>query len=85
MGSASSTTASSSTKEEEIEREAVNPIELTDVTVRREFMEQTCGCKKVKGGPRSSQFSLEYYIEKRAQASLLTRGEQDLVMLRCVM
>ena len=83
MGSVSSTTPSSSTGE--IEREEVTPLELTDVTVCRQFMEQTCGCKKIKGGPCSSQFPLEYYIERRAQASLLTRGELDLVMLGSAM
>ena len=60
-------------------------IELTDVTVCRQFMEQTCGWKKFKGGPCSSQFPLEYYIERHAQASLLMRGELDLVMLGSAM
>ena len=59
--------------------------ETTDETVCREFIEQTCGCKKASGIPCSSQFSLEYYFERWAQASLLTRNELDLVMLGSIM
>ena len=58
---------------------------VTDEQVCREFVEQTCGCKKACGQPCSSQFSIEYYMERRAQASLLTRTELDLIMLGSVM
>lgn len=59
--------------------------EMTDEKVCREFIEQTCGCKKASGRPCSSQFSVEYYFERRAQASLMTRNELDLVMLGSIM
>ena len=59
--------------------------EMTDEKMCQEFIEQTCGCKKASGRPCSSQFSLEYYFERRAQASLLTRNELDLVMLGSIM
>jgi len=59
--------------------------QITDEHVCRQFIEQTCGCKKAAGRPCSSQFSMEYYMERRAQASLLTRNELDLVMLGSVM
>ena len=58
---------------------------LTDEDVCREFIEHTCGCQKINGRPSSSQFSMEYYIEQHAQASLLTRNELNLVMLGCIM
>ena len=55
--------------------------EITDEKVCHAFIEQTCGCKKASGRPCSSQFSVEYYLECRAQASVMTRHELDLVML----
>jgi len=50
-----------------------------------EFVRLTCGCKKADGKPCGTQFPLEYYIEIRAQASLLTRNELDMVLLCSVM
>ena len=49
------------------------------------LLKKNCGCKKASGRPCSSQFSLAYYIEWRAQASLLNRNELDLVMLGSIM
>lgn len=59
--------------------------EVTDECVCRDFIQQTCGCKRACGRPCSSLFSKEYYVERRAQASLLTRSELDLVMLGSIM
>jgi len=64
---------------------SISTHEMTDEDVCRDFIEQTCGCKKSNGRPCSSQFSMDYYIERRAQASLLTRSELDLVMLGSIM
>ena len=50
-----------------------------------EFIQRTCGCIKFGGKPCSSQFSAEYYLERRAQASLLTRSELDMVLLGSIM
>ena len=58
---------------------------LTDKDICRDFIEHTCGCKKVNERPCSSQFSMEYYIERCAQASLLTRNILDVVMLGSIM
>ena len=51
----------------------------------RKFTENTCGCKKINGRPCSTQFSAEYIIEMRAQASLLTHDELDMVILGSLM
>ena len=59
--------------------------DLIDEKVCQAFIEQTCGCKKASGRPCSSQFSVEYYMERRAQASVMTRHELDLVMLGSIM
>ena len=59
--------------------------QVDDEDVCKAFIEQTCGYKKVSGKPCSGQFSLAYYIERRAQASLLSRNELDLVMLGSIM
>ena len=58
---------------------------INDEDVCRDFIEKTCGCKKASGRPCSSQFSLAYYLEQRAQASLLNQNELDLVMLGSIM
>lgn len=52
----------------------------------RKFLADTCGCKLgVKNRPCSSQFKVEYLLEVRAQASLLTREQLDMVILGGVM
>ena len=66
-----------------IEERSVDQVDDEDVC--KAFIEQTCGCKKVSGKPCSGQFSLAYYIERRAQASFLSRNELDLVMLGSIM
>ena len=58
---------------------------MTDEKVCREFIEQTCGCKKASGRSCSSQFSLECYFECWEQASLLIHNELDLVILGSIM
>ena len=45
------------------------------------FVQKTCGCGKANGKPCSTLFPVEHYIQHRAQASLLTRQELDLVLL----
>ena len=49
------------------------------------FAVKTCGCKMADGKPCSSLFASECYIDIRAQASLLTRQQLDLVLLGSVM
>ena len=83
MMDSAATTSPSTPTDTSIVQSAVE--EMTDEIVCREFIEQTCGCKKASGRPCSSQFSLEYYFERRAQASLLTRNELDLIMLGSIM
>ncbi|XP_065901333.1 uncharacterized protein [Dysidea avara] len=50
-----------------------------------EFVVNTCGCKKTDGRPCSSQFTTEHLIEMRAQASLMTHDELDMVILGSLM
>ena len=49
------------------------------------FVQRTCCCKVADGKPCSSLFPVDYYIETRSQASLLTRQQLDLVLLGSVM
>ena len=56
-----------------------------DVPVCKKFTEDTCGCTKADGKPCSTLFSLEHYIELRAQASFLTHDELDLVLMGSIM
>ena len=50
-----------------------------------DFVRRTCGCRMADGRPCSSLFSVDYYINIRSQASLLTRQQLDLVLLGSVM
>lgn len=85
MDSAAATTDSPSTPSNgEGDGRTTRPV-VDDESVCKEFIEQTCGCKRANGRPCSSLFSLDYYIERRAQACLLTRNELDLVMLGSIM
>ena len=79
MMDSAATTSPSTPTDTRIVQSAVE--EITDEKVYQKFIEQTCGCKKANGRPCSSQFSLEYYFERQAQGSLMTRNELDLVML----
>ena len=45
------------------------------------FTAKTCGCKMADEKPCSSLFGLEYYIDIRSQASLMTRQQLDLAVL----
>ena len=49
------------------------------------FVQSTCCCRMADGKPCSSNFPVDYYIETRSQASLLTRQQLDLVLLGSVM
>ena len=52
----------------------------------KKFLADTCGCKMgVNKKPCSSQFKLEYLLEVRAQAALLTGDQLDMVILGGVM
>ena len=61
------------------------PYHPSELKLCKEFIESTCGCKKFKGKPCSSLFTLDHYIDLRAQSSLLTHDELDLTLLGCIM
>ena len=45
----------------------------------------TCGCRLANNKPCSTLFGSEYYVQMRAQASLLARKQLDMVLLGSVM
>ena len=49
------------------------------------FVQRSCCCKMADRKPCSFLFPVDYYIETRSQASLLTRQQLDLVLLGSVM
>ena len=49
------------------------------------FVHDICGCRLANNKPCSTLFGSEYYIQMRAQASLLTREQLDMVLLGSVM
>ena len=49
------------------------------------FTQRTCGCKHADGKPCSTLFPLEHYIDMRAQVSLLSHHELDLLLLGSIM
>jgi len=51
----------------------------------REFVNNTCGCKISDGKPCSGLFSLEQYIDLRAQSSFFTHDQLDLVLMGSLM
>ena len=53
----------------------------TEIFTCKDFVYNTCGCKMADGKPCSGLFSLEQYVECRAQSSLLTREQLDLVLM----
>ena len=61
------------------------PSESPDVLECKKFVEKTCGCHLANGGPCSSLFPLEHYIQLRAQSSFLTRDELDLTLIGSIM
>ena len=61
------------------------PYHPTELKLCTDFIESTCGCKKAKGKPCSSLFTLDHYIDLRAQSSFLTHDELDLTLLGCIM
>ena len=52
-----------------------------DIPVSTQFYTKTCGCDKAQGNPCSTLFTLDYIIEMRAQCSLLSHDELDLVLM----
>ena len=61
------------------------PYDPTELHLCEEFLDKTYGCKKVKGKPCSGLFTLDHYIDLRAQSSFLMHDELDLVLLGCIM
>ena len=52
----------------------------------RDFLNQTCGCHLANDKkPCSSQFSMDYILDIRAQAALLSRDELDLILIGEIM
>lgn len=56
-----------------------------DAELCQKFVNDTCGCMKNDGKACSGLFSLDHYIELRAQTSLLTRNELDLTLMGSMM
>ena len=52
-----------------------------DIPICTHFYTNTCGCDKAQGNPCSTLFTLDYIIELRAQCSLLSHDELDLVLM----
>ena len=52
-----------------------------DILICTHFYTKTCGCDKAQGNPCSTLFTLDYIIEMRAQCSLLSHDEFDLVFM----
>ena len=52
-----------------------------NIPVSTQFYTKACGCDKAQGNPCSSLFTLDYIIEMRAQHSLLSHDELDLVLM----
>ena len=61
------------------------PTESPDVHNCQEFVEKTCRCHLANGRPCSSLFSVEHYIQLRAQSSFLNRDELDLTVIGAIM
>ena len=61
------------------------PTESPDLHKCQEFVEKTCCCHLANGRPCSSLFSVEHYIQLRAQSSFLNRDESDLTVIGAIM
>jgi len=57
----------------------------SEISVCEKFAHDTCGCRLANNKPCSTLFGSEYYIQMRAQASLLTREQLDMALLGSVM
>ena len=61
-------------------------IESLEENLCKKFKLVSCGCHKVPGRkPCNQLFSVEHYLELRAQSSFLTRDELDLALIGCIM
>ena len=56
-----------------------------EISKCREFASNTCGCKMANGKPCSGLFSVEQFIEFRAQCSFLTHEQLDLVLMGSIL
>jgi len=60
--------------------------QMVEEDLCKKFVELTCGCCKGTGNtPCSDLFSLDHYVELRAQSSFLTRDELDLALMGSIM
>ena len=59
--------------------------ESPDIRKCQEFVKNTCDCHLAHGRPCSDLFSLEHYIQLRAQSNFLTRDELDLTLIGSIM
>ena len=66
----------------QISTEQILQCEIDECTA---FIQRTCGCKHADGKPCSTLFPLEHYINMRAQVSLLSHHELDLLLLGSIM
>ena len=58
--------------------------ESPEIRKCQEFVKNTCGCHLAHGRPCSDLFSLEHYIQLRAESNFLTR-ELDLTLIGSIM
>ena len=75
------------TIDDEIDESMFDDHEEQLVEKRRceQFIMKTCGCTKVDGKPCSDLFSAQHYTDLRAQATLLTHEQLDLVIMGSIM
>ena len=64
---------------------ATRTIMSPDAELCQKFLQDTCGCTKNDGKACSGLFSVDHYIELRAQASFLTHDELDLTLMGSIM
>ena len=57
------------------------PLDLEEERKTQQFHEQGCGCKLLKSGPCSSLFSVEHYMNMRANAAELSWAELNMVVM----
>ena len=68
------------------EPETCEGARLTEEEKCAKFLDKTCGYKLVnKKSPCSSQFSMEYILDIRAQAALLSHDQLDMALMGGIM
>ena len=76
------TSGAATTEAREVDSPSETENDVDDCTI---FVQKTSGCTKANGKPCSTLFSVEYYIDYRAQASQLKRQELDLLLLGSIL